>query len=75
MPESKMYKNDTKSFDKKVWEGNEASSRKRQVQKYSINCSKCGKEYIITNLSQVYKDPDSGEYVYTCDNCIPRPAN
>lgn len=73
MPEADMYKSDTKT-DKKLWGKTTSSRRRGKAPKYAISCSRCGQEYILSNLAGVSKDPDTGEYVYVCDHCIPHTA-
>jgi len=70
MPEYRMYQDVTEKVDKKI---RKTTSERRESQRYAIHCSKCGQEYILNSLAHVHKDSETGEYVYTCNNCIPHP--
>lgn len=74
MPESQMFQSDTKT-DKKLWGKKSSSPRRQKVQKYSIHCQQCQRQFVVTGLSQVKQDAETGEYYYVCDDCILSKAN
>lgn len=67
MTERNQFKQDS-DVDKKLWRGREMSPRPNKYEPIEVQCTTC-RLYFDVNPSVVYRDPDSGDIVYTCNNC------
>jgi len=68
MIEYNMYKKDS-IIDRKLSAGLDITPRIRSSNLVNVICRVCGQEYTV-NRSMIMRDPDTREWLYTCDNCI-----
>lgn len=58
-------------IDKKLWENREVSARPDEYEPIEVQCKECELWYDV-NPATVLMDRDSGDYNYTCNNCVRR---
>lgn len=59
------------AIDKKLWANHQPTERRPEIQFVEAECQVC--HYLFdVNSSVVMTDEDTGEYVYTCNNCVKR---
>ena len=68
--ESKLHKSDSK-IDKLLFGDQEPAPRRSTVKMLDVQCKICGNRYTISP-SLLFKDPESNDFSYICDNCIRR---
>ena len=56
-------------IDKKLWGNAKPTPRNPNSGLVDIECSKCGDEHTV-NRKVLLKDRDTGNYKFTCNNCI-----
>jgi hypothetical protein len=65
-----MHKEDVK-IDKILNKNKGKIQRRDPVQMYSVDCIRCGKEFVVT-YDIIPFDAETGEANYTCDSCARR---
>ena len=68
MSEFRASKEDV-DVDKKLWTGREPKQRPDKFEPVEVQCDIC-KLYYDVNPSLLFRDPDTHELMYTCNNCV-----